>query len=205
MSEPPIGDGPHRHVSPTPRSVTGIFRSRVSPRSMLYFLNLWGALPGFRCARDGSALLRVDGRSRRYRRQIVGGRWCHGLASSLPPRRLVSLGVALGPQDLVAAPSGKLIEGFAGPSSIASRLRVGAAIAGWRRRHRRGRVRGRRRAGRFVRPPRSWSLSPAKASRMIDPRREQSRMASATSATGFTVGCILRSSIRPARKLLTPA
>ena len=46
---------------------------------------------------------------------------------------------------------------------------------------------------------------PAKVSRMIDPRFEQSLMASAMRATGLTVGCIFSSSIRPARNEFAPA
>ena len=45
---------------------------------------------------------------------------------------------------------------------------------------------------------------PAKASSTTDPRCEQSRMTSTTKATGFTVGCIFRSSIRPALNALAP-
>src|SRR5688572_12129144 len=47
--------------------------------------------------------------------------------------------------------------------------------------------------------------APQKGSSTISPRREQSRVASATSATRLTVGCEARSSIRPARKVLAPA
>jgi hypothetical protein len=45
---------------------------------------------------------------------------------------------------------------------------------------------------------------PPKQSSTIWPRREQSLMASATSATGLTVGCMASSSLRPPRKELTP-
>src|SRR5215831_16395714 len=46
---------------------------------------------------------------------------------------------------------------------------------------------------------------PQKVSSTMSPRRVQSFMASATSATGFTVGWDWRSSKRPARNVLTPA
>src|SRR3954447_15415597 len=42
---------------------------------------------------------------------------------------------------------------------------------------------------------------PAKQSSTTSPRLEQSRMASATSATGFTVGCMASSSVRPAHRV----
>ena len=44
---------------------------------------------------------------------------------------------------------------------------------------------------------------PKKGSSTIAPRREQSFMASATRATGFTVGCMRSSSFRPRLKVLT--
>src|SRR6476661_7510543 len=44
---------------------------------------------------------------------------------------------------------------------------------------------------------------PANASSTISPRREQSLMASITSAVGFTVGCISSSASRPERKVFT--
>ena len=46
---------------------------------------------------------------------------------------------------------------------------------------------------------------PQKLSSTISPCLVQSFMASATNMTGFTVGCTESSSMRPARKLLTPA
>ena len=46
---------------------------------------------------------------------------------------------------------------------------------------------------------------PQKVSSTISCRRVQSFIASATNATGLTVGCTESSSIRPARKLFTPA
>ena len=46
---------------------------------------------------------------------------------------------------------------------------------------------------------------PQKGSSTKPPRREQSLIASATNATGLTVGCIASSSSRPARMVLTPA
>ena len=59
------------------------------------------------------------------------------------------------------------------------------------------------------RPTRSAAIivlpEPMNGSSTMSPRREQSRIASATRATGLTVGCIARSSIRPARNVLTPA
>ena len=45
---------------------------------------------------------------------------------------------------------------------------------------------------------------PEKVSRQMSRRRVQSRIASATSATGLTVGCDLSSSIRPAPNVFTP-
>ena len=47
--------------------------------------------------------------------------------------------------------------------------------------------------------------APAKVSSTMSPRRVQSFKASATIATGFTVGWAASSSIRPVRKVLTPA
>lgn len=46
---------------------------------------------------------------------------------------------------------------------------------------------------------------PPKISKTVSPRREQSRMASATSATGFTVGRMVNSSRRLALMLPMPA
>jgi hypothetical protein len=46
---------------------------------------------------------------------------------------------------------------------------------------------------------------PPNGSRTTSPLLEQSRMASATSATGLTVGCIARSSARDELMLLMPA
>ena len=46
---------------------------------------------------------------------------------------------------------------------------------------------------------------PAKPSSTRSPRREQSRIASATIRTGFTVGCIASASSRSVPKLFTPA
>ena len=59
------------------------------------------------------------------------------------------------------------------------------------------------------RPTRSAAISvvpdPQKVSSTISRRRVQSFIASATNATGLAVGCAESSSIRPARKLFTPA
>ncbi len=61
---------------------------------------------------------------------------------------------------------------------------------------------------RACRPVRSQAAMvvplPQKGSSTKAPRRVQSRMASATSATGFTVGCIACSAPRPGRGLFAP-
>jgi hypothetical protein len=60
-----------------------------------------------------------------------------------------------------------------------------------------------------LRPVRSAAIRivplPQNGSSTSPPRREQSLIASATSATGLTVGCMANSSSRPARTVLTPA
>src|SRR6266567_1809206 len=46
--------------------------------------------------------------------------------------------------------------------------------------------------------------SPSSGGQNCTPNNKQSRIASATRATGLTVGCIARSSRRPARNVFTP-